>query len=39
LVGGPHGEDWHEVLNALNRGEVPPEDEKQPTAGELTEMG
>lgn len=26
LLNGPHAEDWHEVLNALNRGEMPPKD-------------
>jgi hypothetical protein len=25
-------EDWHETLNMLNRGEMPPEDEPQPSA-------
>lgn len=28
-------EDWHETLNALNRGEMPPEDEPQPAADQL----
>lgn len=35
LVGGAHGEDWHEVLNALNKGEMPPEKEKQPKREDL----
>ena len=34
LVNGPHAETWHEVLNHLNRGEMPPEDEPQPSAAE-----
>ena len=28
-------EDWHETLNVLNRGEMPPEDEPQPSAEQL----
>jgi hypothetical protein len=29
-------EDWHETLNVLNRGEMPPEDEPQPSVEQLT---
>jgi hypothetical protein len=28
-------EDWHETLNVLNRGDMPPEDEPQPSAEQL----
>ena len=28
-------EDWHETLNVLNRGEMPPEDEPQPGIEQL----
>lgn len=28
-------EDWHETLNVLNRGEMPPEDEPQPSVEQL----
>lgn len=28
-------EDWHETLNVLNRGEMPPEDEPQPSIEQL----
>jgi mono/diheme cytochrome c family protein len=28
-------EDWHETLNVLNRGEMPPEDEPQPSVDQL----
>ena len=35
LVTGPHADDWHEVLEALNTGEMPPEDEPQPEQTEL----
>ena len=38
LVNGPHADDWHEVLDALNKGEMPPEDEKQPGDAELSEV-
>lgn len=31
LVKGDDGEHWEEVLNQLNTGEMPPEDEPQPT--------
>ena len=34
LVKGPHGGQWQEVLDALNRGDMPPEDATQPSAGE-----
>jgi mono/diheme cytochrome c family protein len=30
LLKGPHGDDWHEILDALILEEMPPEDEKQP---------
>ena len=26
IAGGPDAETWHDVLNRLNRGEMPPED-------------
>ena len=38
LVSGPHGDDWHEVLDALNLGEMPPEEEKQPGNAERAEV-
>lgn len=38
LINGPHADDWHEVLDALNKGEMPPEDEKQPSKAKLNEM-
>ncbi len=31
---GSHADQWHEVLNRVNVGEMPPEDEPQPTAKE-----
>ena len=34
LVQGPDADLWHEVLNKLNVGEMPPEDEGQPTLAE-----
>lgn len=34
FISGPHAEDWHDVLDVLNRGEMPPEDEKQMTSAE-----
>ncbi len=34
LVAGPDADKWHEVLNRLNVGEMPPEDEPQPTEQE-----
>lgn len=34
LVNGESAEHWEEVLNQLNVGEMPPEDEKQPTPKE-----
>jgi hypothetical protein len=34
MVKGRHGGQWREVLDALNRGDMPPEDEVQPTADE-----
>lgn len=30
LVNGPDGETWHDILNRLNRGEMPPAKAKQP---------
>ena len=36
LTSGPHADDWHEVLDALNLGEMPPEDEEQPGEAERT---
>ena len=36
LVSGPNADDWHEVLDALDLGEMPPEDEKQPGEAERT---
>ena len=38
LIYGPHAEDWHEVLDALNKGEMPPQDEKQPSKAEREEV-
>ena len=38
LINGAHGDDWHEVLDALNLGEMPPEDEPQPSGAERTSM-
>ena len=35
FVKGDDADRWHEVLNRLNVGEMPPEDEPQPTAKEL----
>ena len=37
LIAGPHADDWHEVLDALNQGEMPPEDERQPRDAERNE--
>lgn len=35
LINGPHADDWHEVLDALNKGEMPPAKEKnQPSIAE-----
>ena len=34
LVNGPDAETWHDVLNRMNVGEMPPEDEPQPSAAE-----
>lgn len=34
LVKGKHGGQWQEVLDALNRGDMPPEDAPQPSADE-----
>ena len=31
-------ETWHDVLNVLNLGEMPPEDEKQPTGNQRSQM-
>ena len=31
MVKGPDADKWHEVLNKLNVGEMPPEDKKQPS--------
>ena len=38
LVNGTDGDDWHEVLDALNLHEMPPEDEKQPSKAERVAM-
>ena len=38
LVNGPHADDWHEVLDALNLAEMPPEEEKQPSKAERDEV-
>ncbi|MEK6237588.1 MAG: DUF1587 domain-containing protein, partial [Planctomycetales bacterium] len=38
LIGGPHAQQWHEALNKLNVGEMPPEDEPQPTDLEREQM-
>lgn len=35
LQGGDNAETWHEVLNKLNSGKMPPNDEPQPPANEL----
>jgi hypothetical protein len=35
---GAAAETWHDVLNKLNLGEMPPEDEKQPTAAEFNNV-
>jgi hypothetical protein len=34
MIKGPHAETWHDVLSQLNRGEMPPEDEPQPSAAQ-----
>ncbi|MBM82443.1 MAG: hypothetical protein CMJ78_17910 [Planctomycetaceae bacterium] len=34
MLEGPDADRWHEVLNRLNVGEMPPEDEPQPTRKE-----
>ena len=34
IVGGDDADRWHEVLNRLNVGEMPPEDKPQPTLQE-----
>lgn len=38
FVKGKDRETWHDVLDALNRGEMPPEDEPQPSEGERQVM-
>jgi mono/diheme cytochrome c family protein len=38
LIHGPHAEDWHEVLDALNKGEMPPEEAEQPSKAERNEV-
>ena len=35
IVGGPDADRWHEVLNRVNSGEMPPEDEPALTDDEL----
>ena len=35
---GAAAETWHDVLNKLNLGEMPPEDEPQPSADELQQI-
>lgn len=34
LIRGPDAETWHDVLNKLNLGEMPPDDEPQPSGQE-----
>ena len=36
LLNGPDAEHWGEVLNQLNEGKMPPEDQPQLTGAELT---
>lgn len=36
LVSGPDAETWHDVLNQLNQGEMPPKKAKQPTPEQRT---
>lgn len=38
LTNGSGAETWHDVLNKLNLGEMPPEDEKQPNEIELQKV-
>jgi len=38
MVNGNAAETWHDVLNMLNRGEMPPEDEPQLSAGERRKL-
>ena len=38
LVNGTDADDWHEVLDALNLDEMPPEDEPQPSKAERAAM-
>ena len=35
---GPNAELWHDVLRVLNKGDMPPEDAKQPAGKELEQM-
>jgi len=34
----PSAERWQKILSAMNSGEMPPEDEKQPDAKSKTEL-
>ncbi|SVD68117.1 uncharacterized protein METZ01_LOCUS420971, partial [marine metagenome] len=38
LMKGKSAETWHDALNMLNRGEMPPEDEAQPTVEERRKL-
>ncbi len=38
LIIGPHAEDWHDVLDALNKGEMPPQGKNQPSDTERKEV-
>ena len=38
MVNGNAAETWHDALNMLNRGEMPPEDEPQLSAGERRKL-
>tara|TARA_Y100000588_G_scaffold270500_1_gene286028 strand:- start:3195 stop:6503 length:3309 start_codon:yes stop_codon:yes gene_type:complete len=38
MVNGNAAETWHDALNQLNLGEMPPEDEPQPTPSERTTL-
>ena len=38
LIAGPDAETWHDVLNRLNRGEMPPKDADQPTDREREQI-
>ena len=38
LTNGPHADDWHEVLDALNKGQMPPRKAKQPSNDERQEV-